>query len=327
VFFVDEVLSQEEIDSLLNALTKGELDTEKFKQQQEAAEVVKYDFKRPNKFSKDQLRTLYLIHDNFARMLSNFLSAYLRANVKIEIASVDQTTYEDFVVSFPSPTLITVCKIKPSEETILMVFSPGFLFPIIDLVFGGPGVMPQITRDLTDIEISVMRKINLKVLEHLAYAWEDVVSISPELDSLETNPQFSQLYSPSENCAVVTMTTEVREYESLITICLPYIALEPIISKLSAQYWFAGSSGTAKDEVKPQLKKTLLKAPVDLTVFLGRTTITMREFLQMKKGDVITLDNGVDEDLEMWVEQKKKFRVQPGIIGQRKGVYIKGLIN
>ncbi|HBT20141.1 MAG TPA: flagellar motor switch protein FliM [Peptococcaceae bacterium] len=323
---MDEVLSQEEIDSLLSALTRGELDTEKFKQQQESPKVVKYDFKRPNKFSKDQLRTLYLIHDNFARMLSNFLSAYLRANIKIEIVSVDQTTYEDLVVSFPSPTLITVCKIKPSEESILMIFSPGFLFPIIDLVFGGPGVMPQITRDLTDIEITVMRKINLKILEHLAYAWEDVVSISPELVSLETNPQFSQLYSPSENCAVVTMTTEVREYESLITLCLPYLALEPIISKLSAQYWFAGSSAAAKDGVTPQLKKTILKAPVELTVFLGKTTITMRDFLKMRKGDVIPLDNKVDEDLEMWVEKKKKFRVQPGIIGQRKGVYIKGLI-
>jgi len=321
---MDEVLSQSEIDSLLKALTSGELDTEKLKREEEGrAEVSKYDFKRPNKYSKDQLRTLYLIHDNFARMLSNFLSAYLRASVQVKIASVDQTTYEDFIVSISSPTLITMFKVKPNDETVLMVFNPGFLFPIIDLVFGGPGQMTLSTRELTDIEITVMRKLNQRILEHLEYAWEDVYKISPEIDSLETNPQFSQLYSPTETVAVVTMTTSVQEHESLITICLPYIALEAIISKLSAQYWFAGTSSTAKDDIKPLLKKQLEKAPVELTVVLGTTTISVREFLQLRKGDVIALDNRVNDDLDLWVGQRRKFKVQPGIIGRNKGVYIK----
>ena len=324
---VDEVLSQSEIDSLLNALSSGELDSEQLKREQAAEEkaINKYDFKRPNKYSKDHLRTLYMIHDNYARVLSNFLSTYLRSTIQIKIASVDQTTYEDFIVSISRPALMTMFNVKPSDKTVFMVMNSGFLFPIIDLLFGGPGTTPGGDRELTDIEISVMHKLNEKLLQNLNYAWEGVYDISPELVSLETNTQFTQLYSPSETTAVVTFTSDISGQESFIHFCLPYIVLEPIISKLSAQTWFANSSADKGGNLRPQIIEKLNATLFDLTAVLGSTDISVREFLHLREGDVIPLDNLVNDDIELLVGQIRKFAVQPGIIGSRKGAYIKSI--
>lgn len=323
----NEVLSQSEIDSLLKALSSGEIDTEQLRKEQEASSktVSRYDFKRPNKYSKDHLRTLFMIHDNYARILSNFLSAYLRTGVQIKIASVDQTTYEDFIVSISSPMLMTMFNIKPTDKAAFMVMNAGFLFPIIDLLFGGPGTSESSDRELTDIEISVMRKLNERLLQNLAYAWESVFDISPQMAALETNSQFSQYYSPSETTAVVTLTSDVSGNESLIYICLPYIALEPIISKLSAQTWFANTSVGRGSDFRPRIIQQLKQTHLELTAVLGSTDISVREFLQLREGDVIPLDNAVHEDVELWVGHRKKFAVQPGIINGKMGVYVKAV--
>ena len=323
---VDEVLSQSEIDSLLKALSAGEIDTEQIRIWEPAEKTVtKYDFKRPNKYSKEHLRTLYMIHDNYARILSNFLSAYLRSGVQIKIATVDQTTYEDFVVSISSPVLMTMFNIKPSDKAVFMVMNSGFLFPIIDLLFGGPGTSGPSNRDLTEIEINVMRKLNERLLQNLTYAWEGVYNIAPQIVALETNTQFSQLYSPSETSAVVTLTSDISGQESLIHICLPYIALEPIISKLSAQTWFANAGAKKSTDIRPRIVGHLNSTPLELTAVLGSTDISVREFLRLREKDVIPLDNIVSENIELWVGQRKKFEVQPGIIGSKKGVYIKSV--
>lgn len=324
----DEVLSQSEIDSLLNALSSGEIDSEQLKRERLAEHnaVCRYDFRRPNKYSKDHLRTLYMIHDNYSRILSNFLSTYLRSSIQIEIASVDQTTYEDFVVSVSSPMLMSMFNVKPSDKTVFMVMNAGFLFPIIDLLFGGPGTAEPSPRELTEIEISVMRKLNERLLQNLTYAWEGVFDIDPQLVGLETNTQFSQLYSPSETTAVVTLTSNILGQKSLIYLCLPYIVLEPIISKLSAQTWFANASAAGKgSDLRPLIVDQLKKTELELTAVLGTTDISVREFLQLREGDVIPLDNVVNDNIELWVGHRRKFAVQPGIVASKKGAYIKSI--
>ena len=303
----NEVLSQSEIDSLLNALSTGEIDTEQLKKEQIASSkaINKYDFKRPNKYSKDHLRTLYMIHDNYARILSNFLSAYLRTSIQTKIATVDQTTYEDFIVSISSPMLMTMFNIKPTDKAAFLIMNAGFLFPIIDLLFGGPGTNENSERELTDIEISVMRKLNERLVQNLTYAWEGVYNIDPQIIALETNNQFSQYYSPSETTAVVTFTSEIAGNESLIHICLPYIALEPIISKLSAQTWFANTSAGKGSDFRPKIIQMLNKTHMELTAVLGSTDISVREFLHLREGDVIPLDNVVNDNVELWVGERK----------------------
>ena len=175
----------------------------------------------------------------------------MRSNVQLKLENVEQTTYEILLFHSQS-TLITMFKMKPKDEFALMVYNSGFFFPIIDLLFGGSGEMVSMTRELTDIELKIMRNLNERVLEYFAYAWEDVYDVSPEIDSLETNPVFSQLYSPTETVALVTLSTTMHSEESFVSICIPYIVLESIITRLSAQHWFAStpSEGAGDDMAK-----------------------------------------------------------------------------
>jgi flagellar motor switch protein FliM len=322
---VDEVLSQSEIDMLLNALTSGEIDTEEIRREAEQPKAKSYDFRRPNKFSKDQMRTIYLIHENFARLASNFLSVYLRTNIQIKIASVEQITFEDFIVSIPSPTVMTIFSLDPLPGSAVFETNSTFVFPIIDLLFGGPGQMPRETREVTDIEVNVLKNLNRKVLENLIYVWADVIEISPTIQSVETNPQLNRIISPNEIVAVVTFTTAIGSFEGMMNMCLPWVTLEPVVSKLSSRHWFA----SAEKEVEGQqqlILEALEQTPLEFTVLGGETELTIREILGLQVGDVVALNNRVAHDLVMLVEEIPKFTVQPGIWERKLAVQVTGYL-
>lgn len=321
--FLKEVLSQSEIDMLLNALSAGEISAEDVKAAESKSEVIKtYDFRRPNKFSKDQLRTLYMIHDNFGRLVSNFLSGYLRTSVTVKIASVDQLTYEDFLVSIPSPTLMAVLSLPPLKGTAVFECNPAFTFPIIDLLFGGPGEMPSSLREMTDIELSVLKKLIGKMMQSMSYAWSDVFNYEPVIENIETNPQFNQIISPNETVAIVTLSTTINQSQGIINLCLPFITLEPLISKLTAHYWFASQDVSGADEAKEIIRNKLLKVSMKLVAVVGHTDLTVREFLGLDEGDVIPLDIEVGDDFELYVNDHVKFKVQPGLIKSKVGVRV-----
>jgi flagellar motor switch protein FliM len=321
-FYLKEVLSQSEIDMLLNALSSGEITAEEVEAVSKSETVKDYDFRRPNKFSKEQLRTLFMIHDNFARLVSNFLSGYLRTNVTVKIESVDQLTYEDFLVSIPSPTLMAVLSLPPLKGTAVFECNPAFSFPIIDLLFGGPGIMPAKLRELTEIELSVLKKLNGKLLANLTYAWSDIFHFQPEIENLETNPQFSQAISPNETVAIVTLSTEINKTKGIINLCLPFITLEPVISKLTAHYWFASQETSNVEENAKYIQNKLLKVPVEFCAVVGHSEITVREFLDLNEGDVIHLDTKAGEDMQMLINNQVKFKIQPGLIKKKIGVKI-----
>ncbi|MBE3580457.1 MAG: flagellar motor switch protein FliM [Thermoanaerobacteraceae bacterium] len=318
-----EVLSQAEIDALLAALSRGEIKAEELKEEKPEVKAKKYDFRRPNKLSKEHLRTLYMIHENYGRLVGNFLSAYLRANIQVKIASVEQMTYEDFIVSLPTPTLLSLFTLEPLKGTALLETNLAFVFPIIDLLFGGRGETPVRSRELTEIELHVLRRLNSRILEHLSYVWADAYPVTPKLESVETNPQFVQIVSPNEIVAVVTLATTVGQSDGLINICLPYMLLEPVISRLSASQWFAGT-GEAEEGVgfREGLTKILLEVPVELIAYCGRARLKVRDFLQLQVGDVITLDRSIKDELELYVDGYPKFRVQAGLVGNKRAVQI-----
>lgn len=320
---VQEVLSQSEIDMLLNALTAGEIDTEEIKREAQEVKTKVYDFRRPNKFSKDQMRTIYMIHENFARLISNFLSAYLRTNIEIKIVSVDQITFEDFIVSIPSPTVMTMFNMKPLPGSAVMETNPAFTFPIIDLLFGGPGEMPKKTREITDIEANVLKNIYGKLLENLTYVWSEVSEITTSIQGIETNPQMNRVISPNEIVAVVTFMTTVGSYEGMMNLCLPYLTLEPITLKLSSRYWFASSEKGLENQ-KQVVMESLAQTPIELTAIGGETELSIREFLALRLGDVLTLDNQVADDLLMLVEGNPKYTVQPGVYDRKLAVQVTG---
>jgi len=319
---MDEVLSQAEIDMLLNALTSGEISAEEINKENETEKVKNYDFKRPNKFSKEQLRTLHLIYDNFARLVSNFLSAYLRSNIQIKLATVEQLTYEDFVLSVPTPTLLTIFSEEPLPGSAVLETNSGFIFPIIDLLFGGPGLMPKKIRDLTDIEIGVLKNLNGKMLENVSIVWSDIFELKTNIQATETNPQLNQVISPNETVVVITFSTTINKNPGMINICLPFMHLEPVLSKLTARHWFSSMAEGKVDILKEVIRTNLNKVSVELTALAGQSTITVRDFLSLQVGDVITLDNVVGEDMLLMVENSPKFKVQPGIVGNHMAVQV-----
>jgi len=319
-----EVLSQEEIDLLLKALATGEMRAEEAMGRQERQEAKPYDFRRPNKFSKEQLNTLFMIHDNFGRLVSNFLSGYLRTSVQVKIVSVDQVTYEDFLVSIPMPTLITVFSLAPLKGTAILETSPAFVFPILDLLLGGSGYMPQRARELTDIEMGVLRRVNARILEQLRYAWGDLVGFEPRIEFLETNPQFNQILSPNETVGVITFTTQVGEVQGLINLCWPFISLESVVGRLTARYWFAAQEAEDAEASRETLERLMEEVPLELAVRVGQTRISLREFLELEPGDVIPLERSVYEDLEFMVGDRPYLLGQPGAVGKKLGLLLTG---
>ncbi|GAV22586.1 flagellar motor switch protein FliM [Carboxydothermus pertinax] len=306
-----EVLSQEEIDSLIAALASGNI--EKITQEKkEEVRYRKYDFRRPNKFSKENLRTLHLIHDNYARLISNFLTGYLRTNISVKVASVDQATYEDFLVSVPTPTLITTFRLHPLKGSMVMETNLQFIFPIISLLFGGSGDMPPEIRELTDIELAVVKKLNYRLLENLTQSWMDIIQVEPEIESMENNPRLHQVLSPNEIVAIITFTTEILNNKGLINLCLPFEVLDPLLAKLSASYWFSHAADADREAFARHMENFLAQSELMITAVLGETDLRVRDFLKVEPGDIIVLNKRLDEELELLIEDQALFKVQPG---------------
>jgi len=322
---LQDVLSQQEIDSLLQALNSGTLDLEETEEVK--TETKSYDFRRPNKFSKEHLRTLEMVHQHFARILSNFLSGYLRSSINIEVASVGQMIYDEFIRSLPSPTVLTIFAADPLPGSALMETNIQFALPVIDLLFGGSGTGLELERELTDIELTVLRKLNSRILEHLALAWKEIYEIQPEVQHIETNPRMQQLYSANEVVALVTFTVTIsEETRGMINICLPYMVLEPAMSMLSIRQQFQVRQEQGPSEKDLQsIIYWLGESEVELEVNLGATDITIEEFLQLQTGDILLLERKINQDLILNVESIPKFGVQAGALDKQKAVQIVSL--
>lgn len=321
-----DVLSQNEIDALLNALSTGEVRIEELKGTVQQVHYKNYDFRRPNKFSKEQLRTLQALHGVFARILSNFLTGYLRNNIQVEVASVDQMTYEDFIGSIPSPAVLTVFSLEPLKGTAIVQFDPMFLFPMIDLFFGGKGEAPGSVREFTDIELAVARNLAEKFLENLSMAWKDIIQVKPVITSVETNPHLHQILSFNEIVALITLTTQVGDAtKGFINLCLPFPLLVPVVSQLAYHKSFKPDTTDISIQETKRLQYWLGFPMIELTALTGQTQITVHDFLQLQEGDVLLLNSKVDQDMDLYVGESLKFKAQPGTLGNQLAVQITAL--
>ncbi|MEG0371063.1 MAG: flagellar motor switch protein FliM [Clostridium sp.] len=317
---MSEVLSQSEIDALLAALSTGEIGIEE-DAQGERQKVKKYDFKRPNKFSKDHTKTLERVHDNFARIASNYLAAHLRTSVQISVISSEQITFEEFIHSIPNPTILMTYYLEPFSGPFLFETGPQFVFQVIDILFGGQGKSIAKTREFTDIEKNVIRRINEKLLENLNLAWEDIMEIDVRIEGLETNPVLNQVMAPNEPVTIITMSVELSNNKSFINMCIPYISIEKFIEKLVFQYKMAAAA-SHDEEHKKHMEKKIQGVYLDTHVELGKSIVSVNDFLQLRVGDCLTLDKKTNEPLNMFVENRKHFKVFPGNIGKKTGVQI-----
>ncbi|WML35511.1 flagellar motor switch protein FliM [Clostridium sp. OS1-26] len=322
-----DVLSQSEIDALLAALSTGELTPDEMPKEEDKQKVKPYDFRSPQKFSKDHIRTLELIHDNYARIISNYLTAQVRNNVKVKIESVQQITYEEFIHSVPNPTILTVFKMPPLNGSVLFETNPQFVFQVIDVLLGGNGIGKFKNREFTDIDKNIIKVVNSGLISNLRLAWEDVLEVHPEIEGLETNPALNQTLAPNEPVALITFSVEMGKSSTFINICIPYLSIEKVLDKLVVQYWFQESDEYVLQESREKLRERLNIVNVKLTAVLGRAQITVNEFLRLGVGDVITLDEKISSPIKLVVEDEPYYYGKPGILGKNMGVQILDIID
>ncbi|MEK4165931.1 flagellar motor switch protein FliM [Anoxybacillus sp. FSL W8-0104] len=321
-----EVLSQSEIDALLAALSAGEMDADELKKEEAEKKVKVYDFKRALRFSKDQIRSLTRIHENFARLLTTFFSAQLRTYVQISVVSADQLPYEEFIRSIPKMTILTVFEVPPLDGRVLLEVNPNIAYAMLDRVLGGRGVSLNKIENLTEIETKIMSNLFEKAFSNLREAWESVADIDPMLTDFEVNPQFLQMVSPNETVVVISLNTQIGDTSGMINICIPHVVLEPIIPKLSVHYWMQTQKKAREPEEVATLQKRLKQTKVPMIAELGTSTISIQEFLQLSVGDVIQLDQTVRDPLVIKVGDVPKFIGQPGKMNKRLAVQILDVI-
>ncbi len=320
-----EILSQEEIDTLLSALTSGQLKVEEIKEESKEKKVKPYDFRRPSKFSKDQLRTLEMLHESFSRSLSLYLSSRLRTVVHCSIAGADQLPYGEYIQSVPIPSFIVVYTMESLNGTALLEIGNNVIFSMVDRLLGGPGRGIKKNRELTDIEMSIVEDIVDRILELLGDAWSSIISTSPVRSGIETNPQFIQQIVPlSSVVALISFSIQIGDGASgFMNLCIPSEMLEAILPKLNARQWFS-RRGSRQEEIIQRLKSKLENIEVPIVVELGTAEITFEELLNLKVGDIIKLDKLVMDPLLVKVGDQPKYLGRPGRIGKNIGVKILG---
>ncbi len=339
-----EILSQAEIEALLASLTDGGDETPSSSSPSPGRENAKsapspsmgmpskrdnkgpfsyevYDFRRPDKFAKDQLRTMQMLHETFARLFSSSLSAYLRVPVHVDLVSVEQIPYEEYMRSLTN-SIINVFSMAPLAGQAILEVEFNVILSMIDRLLGGPGSMVKSSSILTDIEKALTESIIARALKDFHTAWEGIAQFNTKRESMETQSQFVQIVPPNDVVVSILFEIKVGELRGAMSLCIPYLLLKPITPKLSAQRWF--SNGVKKNTGKyaAVLARRLERTQVTCKVRLGNTNLDVEQLLELKVGDVITLDRGPSEEAEVLVGNNVKFYGKPGIRGKMLAVYI-----
>lgn len=340
------MLSQDEIDNLLNSLggdtapEKSPAASHKPSDEVDLSEKVNlslhkaktnprnyklYNFKRPDKFSKDHLRALQSVHENFARQFGMILTSYLRMPTEVDVVSVDQLTYDEFIRSMPNPMTVGILEIAPLPGQILIGFSHEVTSSVIDRMLGGPGLSEQYPRELTDIEQSLIRRVIERSMSGLEDAWQTIMTVDASLNSMEESYTMIQVATPGEIVALITFEVNIGNGKSsgLISLCLPYPVLETVISQLSAQNIFHGKQqGAVSEEEQLKVLRKLHYAKVPIQVLLGGTHLSVEDMVNLRVGDVIRLDRKASSHMLTCVNGVPKFFCRPGKLGKNLAVYV-----
>lgn len=320
-----DVLSQNEIDALLNALSSGELDVDEIKESGEK-QVKDYDFARPSKFSKEHLRTLEIIFEHYGRLLSTNLPVYLRKNVHIEVMNSEAVTYMEFTNALSNPVLLGIINFAPLQGNIIIEMASNLGYAIIDRMLGGKGEPMDKVREYSEIELLIIERIFVVCVNLLHDPWQNVVEIHPRLERIETNSQYAQIISPSEMIAIITINVKIGDVEGLMNICLPYITVEDVIDKLNTKYWYANMQQYDETDYADAIEVLIRKAQIPIKAVLGNSAISVSDFSMLQVGDIIRLDRKAEEELDIYVGNIKKFAALPGASGDNYAVRVTEVI-
>ena len=320
-----EVLSQNEIDSLLKALSTGELDVDEMKDDK-GKQVKNYDFARPVKFSKEHLRTLEIIFEHYGRLLSTNLPVYLRKSVQVEVMSAETVTYSEFSNALSNPVLLGIVNFSPLPGNIVIELAENLGYAIVDRMLGGTGLPLDKMREFSEIELLILERIYNVGVNLLSEPWASVCNIDARLERIETNSQFAQIISPSEMIALVTLNIRLGEVEGLMNICLPYMTLEPVMDNLNTKNWYASLQEKDEQQYSDTIEALIARAPMPIKAVLGKSAISVNDFLGLQRGDIIRLNTRADEELDVYVGNIKKFTALPGESGDNYAVRITSVI-
>ena len=329
----DEVLSQAEVESLLNAM---ETKVQEPQPKSVAApvsgvsvrpreKITAYDFKRPERVGKEQMRALQSLHEGFGRNFGAALSALLRSIVEVKLTSVDQLTYSEFIFSLENPTCFNLLAAKPLEGNLILDINPSILYPVINRLLGGgkeTGVVAR--RALTEIELRLVRRITDLFLHDLKRAWANILPLEFEVERVESNPQLVQIVPPNEVVVLISFELTLGDVRGMMNLCIPFNAIERIGNKLTTNNWVSYARVAATEESIQQVSKRLEGALVELVATLASSRITTADLLGLRVGDIVTTEQDVHAPLEVSVEGVPKFRASPGTIKGHKAVQVIG---
>lgn len=320
-----DVLSQNEIDSLLQALSSGELDVEEIKDNDEK-QVKDYDFARPSKFSKEHLRTLEIVFEHYGRLLSTNLPVFLRKQVQVEVMNSEAVTYSEFSNALSNPVLLGIINFAPLQGNIIIEMASNLGYAIVDRMLGGQGEPMDKVREFSEIELLIIERIMVVCVNLLVEPWGNVVELHPHLERIETNSQYAQIISPSEMIAIVTINVKIGTVEGLMNICLPYITLEDVVDKLNTKYWFANMQSQDETDYSDTIESLIQRVQVPIKAVLGNSTISVSDFASLQRGDIIRLNRNVEDELDVYVGNIRKFTALPGESGDNYAVRVTSII-
>lgn len=332
-----DVLSQAEVESLLNTMDGGAAakpaEVDSAPKRAEAAvhrpreKVTPYDFKRPERVGKEQMRALQTLHEGFGRNFGASMSGLVRSIVEVKLTSVDQLTYSEFVFSLENPTCFNLLRAEPLEGNLILDINPSILYPIIDrLLGGGRDSAPIARRPLTEIELRLVSRITGLFLDELKHAWANVLEMQLSVERVESNPQLVQIVPPNEVVILISFELTLGDVRGMMNLCIPFNSIERIGNKLSANSWQGYGRRSSTPESVKQISNNLRGALVEVVAQLAETTITTGDLLGLRVGDVITTEKDVGTPLVISVQGVQKFRARPGAFKGRKAIRIEQAI-
>lgn len=317
-----DVLSQSEIDNLLSALDSGEFDPNEVGDSEDR-QVKDYNFARPSKFSKEHLRTLVFIFEHYARLLSTNLPVYLRKNVQVEVMHSEAATYQEFSNSLSNPVILGVVNFSPLEGNVIMEMAAGLGYTIVDRMLGGDGKPLEKSREFTEIELTIIERIMVVCTNLLVEPWQSVQVLEPMLERIETNSQFAQFVTPNEMTSIITMNIRIGDVEGLMNICIPYAVLEPVIDKVNTKYWYSTAAAAEDGAFREYLEESLQRARIPVRAIMGKSAISVNDFIHLQPGDIIKVNTKIEDELDVYVGNIKKFSAIPGAYEDSYAVKIK----
>jgi flagellar motor switch protein FliM len=323
------ILSQREIDALLSALPVEDAapaSTVSADLMRVGKPVKAYDFRHPSKFSRDQIRTLEFLHETFARRLQTALSAYLRTVVQINMLGVEQGVYDEYVRQVPSPAVLYPISMDPLPGRAALELHTNIVFIIVDRLLGGLGKGLNKGRELTDVEQTLLETVVWEVLAALKESWSNIATLQPRLGEIAFTPQFMQIATSSETVLTISFEMRILDSAGTMRICIPENVLEPVMSQVTAQAFYAGSRRTLTSDQTANLRRNLDRVAVPVVGELGETELTLQELINLRPGDVIPLRRRAKDELDVLVAGVPKFRARPGLVGRRAALKITGLI-